>query len=100
MLNTNTPTQVRRISAGVCVCTAPAAVVVLLGCAGGLLAGRPHLVMMVYLLLLSLSLGSAVVAAVAHMQLTVQRSFVAGMRAGQVKTTPQDGRPAPLRVVD
>lgn len=96
---TTTPTLLRRRALRVHVVAAPAAIgTVLLWGFQVMPTHRPHLVMMLFLLFLGTAVGSAVVAAVAHCQLTVQRAFLAGLGARDAMGDP--GRPTPLRVVD
>jgi len=99
-----TPALVRHAAAVVFFISAPLTLVVLVAWAFEVwppMHDRPYLVVMVYLLLLSLTLGAAVVASVAHCHITVSRSFAAGMRAAQAQVAlpPDPRKPVALRVV-
>lgn len=103
--NTATPARVRHAAALTFFISAPLSLAMLLAWGFQVwppMHARPYLVVMVYLLLLAITMGSGVVVSVAHCHITVSRSFAAGVRAARSDAAwPLDpASPEPLRLVD
>jgi len=86
MFDRATPHRYVRWSMRVLCVSAPLALLLLVSWALELwppMHERPHLVIMLYLLLLSISLGAGVVAALGSCHLAISKAFSAGVHVGQ-----------------